>query len=90
MKHPDFFPCVDIIKDLQSILDYENDNKERAVELLELCYWGNLPLGFAFWEMQHDHLFKGNDLDQEAYIILTELLRMETEDVNMVPDRVTG
>jgi hypothetical protein len=78
------------ITEIQFILDYENDSKQRAGELLELCYWGNLPLGSAFWEMQYIHLYKGNDLDQEAYIVLTELLRMETEDVNMVPDRVTG
>ena len=68
------------ITEIQFILDYENDNKERGVKLLALCYWGDLPLGFDFWEMQHDHLYKGNDLDQEAYIILTELIRMETED----------
>ena len=80
MKRLDFFPGVDIIKDLQFILDYENESKQRAKELFQLCYWGELPLGFEFWAMQHDHLFKGNDLDQEAYIILTELLRMETED----------
>ena len=90
MKRYRLFKTPEEITEIQFILDYENDSKKRAEELLQLCYWGNLPLGFEFWEMQHDQLYKGNDLDQEAYIVLTELLRMETEDVNMVPDRVTG
>ena len=80
MKRYRLHKNLEEITEIQFILDYENESKRRAVKLLELCYWGNLPLGFEFWEMQYIHLYKGNDIDQEAYIILTELLRMETED----------
>ena len=81
MKRPNYYGNnITPSKALQFILNNENDSEERASKLIHLCVWNELLNGFDFWNKQYDNICEGDDLDHEAYIILTELLRMETEE----------